>query len=403
MNRFRFDEKSVAKLKAHLKSPSKPVPRALKRFKGEVRKGKLYLDGKEVVPREKVDTYLRKLILDGETPMTRDAAYYWIQKNTAGIARAAIDDFLKKQRIVRETDNQQPTTKRQKRRIKQKGTLHVDLVEIKFKDLPFDPKVTPNKRLYATLTDEEKAEGDELGDITKGYFFGCVDSLTSLAWYKFAGFKSYKYITPLAKEAFQWFSKQLDRPINKMVVKSDQGAEFDWNKWKTWGIRPIIVKHDAYIEAKNSHFQRALYRVAKTYKTRDLRKLTQLAVTQINKTQSSITKKAPIENAREPTSKLSKRYNKKRGPGTGGEARSRPLVVGKDRVRVQLMYAKDKGIGYKAYKGKTWSKRAYKVTTKLPGGRYKVNRKVYHRDALRLTDAYDPASEKVIKRREREN
>ena len=31
-----------------------------------------------------------------------------------------------------------------------------------------------------------------------------VDSLTSLSYYHFAKFKSYKYITPIAKRAFEW-------------------------------------------------------------------------------------------------------------------------------------------------------------------------------------------------------
>jgi hypothetical protein len=393
MNRYRFTDAAVDKAKKFLAGKLQNGPAFLKRYKGTVLKGKLYLDGKMVVPASRVDTYLRNKIYDGKTPMARDSAFYWISKNTAGIGRAAVDKFLRSQRIVRVTDNQQATTKRPKRRVKTKGQLHIDLVEVVFAQLPFTPDEVIDP-LWDKLTDEEKAEGSE--DVQKGYWFGCVDSITSLAWYKFAPTKSYKHITPLAKQCFKYFSEKLGKPLNKMSVKSDAGSEFQWALYRKWGLKTIIVKSDPFIEGKNSHFQRVLYRIAKLGKTTDIHELTALAVKQLNRTQSSITKQAPVESVKEGTKSLAEKYNKRRGPGSGVKVKKRKLVVG-EKVRYQLLKDKDKG-HYKAYLGLMWTKRAYKITAKR-GDRYVVAGKSFHRDELKPTPKWDAKSEKIIENR----
>ena len=394
MNRYRFTEKTISAAKKFIKGDGKREPAFLKRFKGTVKDGKLYLDDKLVVPKEKVETFLRNKIYEGKTPLSRDAAFYWISKNTVGVARKAVDDWLKKQRVIRETDNQQATTKRPKRQVKTKGQLHIDLVEIKWKDLPFEPKALKDIG-WAKMSDEEKAEGSDA--VTKGYFFGCVDSLTSLSYYKFAKFKNHKYITPIAKFAFQWMSRHLGVPMNKLVVKSDMGSGFDWKKYQSWGIRTITVRRDAFIEAKNSHFQRVLYRLAKMNTTKDLHKLTEKVMTQMNRTVSSVSKKAPVENLKENVTDLQKKYNAKRGKVSGVKVKKKALVPGKVKVRVQLQWAKDK-THYKAYQATMWSKRTYVVKSKR-GDRYTVRNKTYHRDELKLTEDYDPKSEKLLKKR----
>jgi hypothetical protein len=394
MNRYRFNEKTIVAAKKFLKGEAKREPAFLKKFKGTVKEGKLYLDDKMVVPKEKVDTFLRNKIYEGKTPLSRDAAFYWISKNTVGVSRKAVDDWLKKQRVIRETDNQQATTKRPKRQVKTKGQLHIDLVEIKWKDLPFEPKAMKDIG-WEKMSEEEKAEGED--EINKGYFFGCVDALTSLAYFKFAKFKTYKYITPIAHAAFKWMSKQLGVPLKKMTVKSDMGSEFNWKKYQQWGLKTITVRRDAFIEAKNSHFQRVLYRLAKMNTTRDLHALTSKAMTQMNRTVSSVSKKAPVENLKENVTDISKKYNAKRGKDSGVKIKKKALVPGKDKVRVQLKWAKDKKM-YKAYKGKMWSKRNYVVKAKK-GSRYTVNGKTYHRDELKLTEDYDPKSERLLKKR----
>ncbi len=396
MNRFKFTKDNVDTIKAYLKTGAGRKPNILSKFPGEIKKNKLYIDGKVVVMKKDVEKFLRKKIYDGKTPLTRDAAYFWLSKHVAGISRKDVDNFLKKQRSIRETDNQQPSTKRKPNRVNTKGRLHIDLVEITFKDLPFDPIIPKNKRLWKTLTDEEKAEGEDVND-KHGYFFGCVDSITSLSFYQFSNFKNYKYITPIAKECFEWFSKKLGIPMSKLTLKSDAGSEFDWNRYTKWGIRSFIVKSDPFIEGKNSHFQRVLYRIAKMKKTRNLDKLCNLAMIQLNRTVSSVSGDIPIINADRGTKELSEKYNSKRGKGTGVKVKLKPLVPGKDQVRIQLKFKKDKE-HHKAYHGDLWSKRVYAVKSKK-GDRYVVNKKLRHRDELKLTAVYDKESEEIVRER----
>ena len=94
---------------------------------------------------------------------------------------------------------------------------------------------------------------------------------------------------------------------------------------------------------------------------------------------------------------MAEKYNRKRGKDSGIKIKRRPLVVG-DKVRTQLLFKKDKGVSFKAYKAQTYSKRAYKVQGKR-GNTYKVQGKFRHRDELRLTEDYDEESEKLLNKR----
>ena len=60
MNRYVFNEKTIAAAKKFLKGDAKKEPAFLKKFKGTVKDGKLYLDEKLVVPKEKVETFLSR-------------------------------------------------------------------------------------------------------------------------------------------------------------------------------------------------------------------------------------------------------------------------------------------------------------------------------------------------------
>ena len=394
MNRYIFTEKTITQAKNYLKGKSKTQPSFLKKYKGEVKGKYLYLEGKPVIQDGKEEAYLRNLILKGKTPLSRDSAYYNIAKKVVNISRQKIQNFLKKQRIVRETDNQQATSKRGSRQLNKKGNLHYDLIEIKFKDLPFVPD-----ELREVDAEKEGEEGEE-EEVFKGYIFSMVDQLTSLGFFKWSSHKTQQKITPIAKEAFQFFSDKLDIPMNKLIAYSDRGKEFDFEKYKTWGIRTIQVKRSSVVENKNSHFQRVMYRIAKMKNTTDLKKIIRNAMSIVNKTPSRLTKKSPNENLKESTGALASKYNKKRGKDSGIKVKRKALKTG-DKVRIQLLSNKDKGIGYKAYKGILWSKKNYKVQDKK-GNRYKVNRKMYHRDQLRLSPDIDQKSEVLLKLKQKD-
>ena len=381
MNRYVFTEAKINKAKSFLNGTTKTAPSFVKKFKATVKEGKLLLDGKRVIPKEKVDTYLRTVVLSGKVPLARDSLFYYLTRSIVGVSREAIQKFLKSQNIIRETDNRQNKIKAASRAVRKKGQLSYDLIEINWNDLGFTP----------TDKDIEKESG---------YIFACVDALTSLSFFEFANTKAYKDITPVAEKSFKWFAKHLQLPINRLVGFSDDGVEFNFKLYNSWGIRTKILKRSNIIEAKNAHFQRVLYRIAKMQNTRSIKKLVKDAMGILNKTQSSLTKKAPVENIKEPVETLQKKYNKKRGKDSGGKVKLKPLKIG-DKVRVDLIGPKQTSF-YKTYKGKTWSKKTFTVLAKR-GPKYKIDlgneKKFFQRNELRLTSPTDRTTSKILAQR----
>ena len=385
--RYNFSTKNVDKGKRFLKGINKTEPSYLKGRKGEIKKGKLYIDGLQVVPTENVEDYIRKKVLGGRVPMSRDALYYFLSKNAIGVTRAAIDKLLKAQHIIRETDNLQPSTKKKpSRRVLKKGQIEFDLVEINWIDLGFKP------------TDDEVTRD-------AGYIFTVADSLTGLIYAKFSPTKNQKDITPRAKEGFNWMAEKLKTPLSKMHSLSDSGDEFNFKLYNKWGLRTKQVARGPLIEVKNSQLQRALYRIAKMKKTKSINTLVKNAMDVVNRTQSSLTKKAPIEAIDEKQSDLAEKYNKRRGKGSGVKVKLKPLKPG-EMVRLMLLKDKEKKnyTFHKAYKGKSWSRKRYAVLSKR-GNRYKIDgpkgKKFYHRDDLKLTTPVDKKTIKILHDRER--
>jgi len=394
MWRYDFSKANIEKAIGYVKNKEGPQPSFLKKFKGSVKGGKLYLDGKQVIPSNDSEEFIREQVLSGKVPLTRDGLYYFMNQNFVGVRRAAIDKVLKSQRIVRETDNNKPVQTRKPRRVNKKGQLAFDLIDIRFRDLGFKPRGT-DKHLLTLKGKKERQFG---------YIFSCVEQLTGLTYCEFVPAKYQKYVTPIAKRCFNWYAKVLDVPISKMFAQSDDGDEFAFKTYKKWGLRHKVVDRASLIESKNAHIQRVLYRIAKMGITHDIKELVKMTVNIVNNTQSSLTKVTPNQAAGLPQTDLSKVYNLKRGKGSGVKVKDRPFQKG-DKVRYNLLKAKEKGGQfYKAYKGKTWSKKAYEILQKR-GNTYKIDlgdkKKFFHADNLKLTSAYDQKSEAVISERKK--
>ena len=384
--RFNFTEKNVEKGKKFLKGTIKTAPSFLKGRKGEIKKGHLYVDGRIVVSKSKQETFIRNKVLGGKVPMSRDGLYYYLSRISVGVSRAAIDKFLKSQHIIRETDTLQPRTKKASRRVLKKGQIAFDLVEINWKDLKFTPT-------------DKNIEGEA------GYIFTVADALTGLLWAKFSPNKERKNITPIAEEGFNWMSDKLQTPISKMHATSDSGSEWDVKKYKEWGLRVKFLARAPLIEQKNKQIQAALYRISKMKKTKNIAALVKLAMTVVNRTQSSLTKVAPIEAISEKQTVLAEKYNKKRGKDSGVKLKLRPLKIG-EFVRLQIISDKKRGGEFfKAYKGESWSRRRYKVLAKR-GNRYKLDvngKKFYHRSELKPTSPADKKTIRILHQREKDN
>ncbi len=157
---------------------------------------------------------------------------------------------------------------------------------------------------------------------------------------------------------------------------------------------------------KNKQIQATLYRIIKMKKTRNIASLVKSAMTVVNRTQSSLTKVAPIEAISEVTTELAKKYNKKRGKDSGVKIKLRPLKIG-EFVRLQIISDKKRGGEFfKAYKGESWSKRRYKVLKKR-GNRYQLDangkKTFYHRSELKPTSPADKKTIKILYQREKDN
>ena len=394
MWRYNLSRKNVDKAKRFLKGTLKTEPAILKKFKGTIKKGKLYLNDKLVIPKETEEDFIRSKVLSGRVPMSRDALYYYLNQISVGVSRASIDTFLKAQHVIRETDNVQASTKKASRKVKKKGNIEFDLVEINWKDVGFTPTMD-----WKALGIKPTAE-----DRSAGYVFTLADALTGLLFAKFSPTKYRKHITPIAKEGFNWMAEKLNTPISKMHAISDAGKEWDTDKYNEWGLRVKFVARAPLIERKNSQFQAALYRIIKMKNTKDINKLVKQAQDVVNRTQSSLTKVAPIEAITKNQTDLSDKYNKRRGPGSGVKLKVRVLKIG-EFVRLNILKDKDRGgTFYKAYKGVTWSKKRYAVLGKR-GDRYKIDgpsgKKFYHRQDLKPTPPPDKKSIAILYKREK--
>ena len=345
MWRFKFTNASIDKAKEYLKTGTGRKPAFFKSHKGTVKNGKLYLDDLKVVPSEKIHKITRDLVLSGKVPLTRDALYHYLSKQMVGVRRAVIDKVLKAQRVIRETDNNKPKTTRKPRRVNKRGQIAFDLIDVRFADLGF----VPRNRDEHLLTLKGKSDARKFG-----YIFSCAEQLTGLTFCEWVPAKYQKYVTPIARRCFNWMAKQLDIPISKMFAVSDKGDEFAFKLYKKWGLRHKTMDRASLIEAKNAHIQRVLYRIAKMGISRDIKELLKMTQDVVNNTKSSLTKVTPNE--------------------------------------------------AEAYKGKTWSRKAYPIL-QTRGNTYKIDgpkgKKFYHADNLKLTNTYDAEADRIVASRKK--
>ena len=121
---------------------AKDAPSWIKRFKKEdkkltIKKNNLFIDGLMVVGNDERETLMRSLIYDKDSTVapSRDAGYYTIKKKYLNISRRNWTDFLKKQRVIRMTDNAPPKQKKGGKQIHRPGEIEVDLFFISKNDV----------------------------------------------------------------------------------------------------------------------------------------------------------------------------------------------------------------------------------------------------------------------------
>ena len=157
LNRYSIGKQSTLTLK-HLDIVKKflagtikdtqQLPKWAKRYKEKltIKDGNVYLDGKRVVADEERDDLMRELVYgkDQDVAPSRDAGYHVIKKRYLNISRRGWVEFLKKQRVIRQTDNAPPQQKRGGKKLNKKGELELDLFFISPKDLPKQLRTSQN-------------------------------------------------------------------------------------------------------------------------------------------------------------------------------------------------------------------------------------------------------------------
>ena len=336
------------------KLEAKDAPSWVKRFKKqdhkfEVKKNNLFIDNLLVVGNDERDTMMRKFVYDKGSLVapSRDAGYYTIKKKYLNISRRNWVDFLKKQRVIRMTDNAPPAQKKGGRKISRPGELELDLFFISGKDI----------KNFAKSSYQGKQS------VLKSYpVLNIVDRLTSYAWCKKSTSKEADVIGKNIKEGVLFFQNLLKLKKNQIHLYSDDGAEFKRIKKFIPGIDHTIVAVGSKVEQKNSHIQRNFHRFKNAKRGNTINAVLQQAVDVSNNSYNRVLKKTPAEAAAEYSTpegfkKIKDQYNSKRAKADTD--RRKPLKVG-DWVRV-LMKKDKEGTFYKAYRGTTYTKKDFPV------------------------------------------
>ena len=332
---------------------AKDAPSWVKRFKKEdtpmeVRKDKnLYIDGLLLVGNDERDSLMRSLVYDkgSDVPPSRDGGYHVIKSKYLNLSRRNWVDFLKKQRVIRMTDNAPPSAKKGGKKINRPGELELDLFFISKKDIR-------NFSMYK----------NQKSTLQSTPVVNIVDRLTSFCWCKKATTKEAPHIATIIKQGVQFFENTLKLKRNQIHLYSDDGAEFKRIKTKLPGIHHQILKVGSKVEMKNSHVQRVFHRIKNAKRGNTIGSVLQQAVDIVNNTYNRILKKTPKEAVEQYTTpegikKLKEKYNQHRAKADTD--RRKALKVG-DFVRIVQKSEKDTTF-YKAYRGLTFTKEGFPV------------------------------------------
>ena len=265
MNRYNF---SKAEVKRALSGEN--VPNFMKRFAFKKKDGKLFFEGREVIPNEEREKYLRKVLYDtdSEMPFGRDSLYYLLKKKTINISKRFIESFLKAQNvIVKRTAKPRKENRKFVSTVKKAGAVSADLVHIEPKDLPDGYMPDP-----AEEDDEEYKPGQDnkpkWGKVKKTYYmYNVVDKLTAYLVSEVVHSKNEKIIAKATTRLLRKMAKVLNTPVR--IFEIDQGTEFNLSEKQLQKLkRPnsvtvIRMRTNALVEGVNAKLQRIFYTIAK--------------------------------------------------------------------------------------------------------------------------------------------
>ena len=391
MNRYRISETQFPIVKKYLagKATNK-VPSWAKKFHTHlsVKKGKIYYEDKEVIPKERIGKYLRGIFYTkGETvPLSRDGAFHILkQRPVIGVSRRAIMDFLKAQEPVEQGRAALP--ERKKAGVKLKNyTIETDLIFIRRPDLEAaNPRF---KKSYPF----EKAET---------YIVSVCEKITGVCRISHVTTKDPKVVGPVVIKHVKDICRQLGVKPKTVDLASDSGGEFRPQYLSKFVKSYTAVKLGSSIEKKNQDIQRTMFQLFRTRRALNIKDALEQTQSIVNNNYNRIQKKTPNEAAVDEEKESKVKYNAKRQQASTLD--KRVINVG-DYVRV-LIKKKKETVGFKSYKGKTWSKEVYTVKKKTKNAavpKYYVNRKWLTSDSLLVTKPPDVKSRELIQKRDKQ-
>ena len=357
---------------------------------GKGKHGKIMLLAQEkgtwkvVVPKEQIAQFCREAILNptSKVPLTRDAGYHILQKDSIGISRRSFYAFLAKQEPLQLTRNRNSEMVKPGRALESRGYLELDLVEAKGKDI--------GKFLHHPVKDF--------------YFITLIDRLTG--WFEVARalHKDALTISRKLRVMLKRMGRALGIDPEKFYIRSDSGSEFKAETqlvFKELKLRHKFVKSGNRIEKVNQDFQRTWYRLMRLGRG-DLEELDQQAAAITNNLLSKVTGKTPLEAIDVEDAELSAKFNKHRTQMVDYKA---PKISKGDKVRHSVPKEAGKygkALAYKSYRGKHWSPKVYAVVKINTGGtgtpltRYYVAGKWRFRDALLLVPDIDEETKREV-------
>ena len=238
------------------------VPNFMNRYAFKKKNGKLFFEGREVIPNEERETYLRKVLYDktSDLPLGRDSLFYALKKKVINISKRDISRFLKAQNVIVERTAR---PKQEKRKfvstVKKAGVVSADLAHIVPKDLP------PG---YMPKHEEESDEEDRKKPRKKKdyYMYNMVDKLTGFLVTEVVHSKNENLIAKATYRLMSRMGRALGTPVR--VVELDQGTEFNKaerelkKQKKPHTVTIKRMRTNALVESVNAKVQRIFYTIA---------------------------------------------------------------------------------------------------------------------------------------------
>ena len=264
MHRYKFLERDFPAAIAYIKKGTKTVdtPTWALKFKSDLTTSNknIFYQKKEIIPKEKVNTYLRKRIYDKSAvvPFGRDSAFYLLKSEVVGVGRRPIMEFLRSQKSLGQVRPAVAQPK-QKSGEKLKGyVLETDLVFLKRQDVrKMNSRIADSmeKELSYICVTVEKTTG-----LTQCTFIKAPKEYKSEEDIKLKGSK---IVTPIVKKHIKYFAKTLKQNEKSLIMRMDAGGEFDRKELAKVLKSVKVVPMGPSVENRNQTAQRNLFRILK--------------------------------------------------------------------------------------------------------------------------------------------